>query len=125
MPDLGVFEPVDEGLFKTQANFPFPMLREGDRIWISGGGMQAKEYTIKAFVKPDRTAWQEGDNRSDLRIEFEENIEWPGSMKGQTLNVRYKASWLPPALRMTLRIKDSKSLETRTVERVFKILTST
>lgn len=124
-PDLGVFEPDEEGLFKTQANFQFPMLRAGDKLWVSGGGLQAKEYTIKGFVKPDRTPWEEGDQESDLRIEFVENIEWPGAMKGQTLNVRYKASWLPPALRMTLRIKDSKSRETRTVERVFKILTST
>ena len=123
--DLGVFEPGEEGLFQTQAHYQFPMLKAGDRIWISGGGLQAKEYTIKGFVKPNRTPWEEGDQISDMRIEFEEGIEWPGSMKGQTLQVRYKASWLPPALRMTLRIKDAKSRETRTVERVFKILTST
>lgn len=123
-PDMGEFHPAENGLFRTQRNFIFPMLREGDSIWISGGGLTSKEYTIKAFVKPDGTPFLPADPPDQFRVQFEEQIEWPSAMSGQTLTVNYQASWLPIALRATLKIKDAKSKEVRTVQRVFKILSA-
>jgi len=125
-PDYGVFEWGEEGLFHTKEDFQFAMLREGDSIFISGGGLpQGKPYTIKAFVKPDGTPWEPGDLPEDMRIEFEEPIEWPQAQVGNDLEVRYLASFLPPAIQVTLKIKDAKSREIRSVQRVFKILSST
>lgn len=123
-PDLGEFHPAENGLFRTQRNFTFPMLREGDSIFIHGGGLVAKEYRIKAFVRPDRTPFTVTDPPDQFRIELEEKVEWPSAATGQVLQVRYQAAWLPPALKATLKIKDSKSREVRTVERVFKILSA-
>ena len=125
-PDLGVFEwSTDEklkGLFKTKRNFAFPMLREGSIMSISGGGLVAKDYTVKAFVKPDGTPFEPGDPPSSFRIKFEEDLEWPQGQQNRDLEVRYMTSWLPPAVRVSLKIKDSKSQEVRSVQRVFKLL---
>ena len=125
-PDLGVFEWSTDaklkGLFKTKRNFTFPMLREGSIMSISGGGLVAKDYTVKAFVKPDGTPFEPGDPPSSFRIKFEEDLEWPQGQQNQDLEVRYMTSWLPPAVRVSLKIKDSKSQEVRSVQRVFKLL---
>jgi prepilin-type N-terminal cleavage/methylation domain-containing protein len=126
-PDMGVFEPNERGLFHTQAYFSFPMLKEGDHLYLFGGGMVIpKEYTIDAFVKPDGSAWLPSDQPTDMRIKFKENPpDWPtGTPTTQPLLVDWDSSWLPPALRVTLWIKDAKSLQTRSVQRVFKILSS-
>lgn len=132
-PDEGVFEPGEGGLFHTDAYFSFPMLREGDRIFISGGGLAiSKEYTIESFVKVDSSV-PEGyspylptDPISVMRIRFKEGApDWPtGVPTSQPLRVNWDAAWIPPALRITLRIKDAKSLQTRSVQRVFKILSN-
>ena len=125
--DLGVFEyttdPKTKGLFKTKRNFTFPMLTEGSVVSISGGGLVAKDYVVEAFVKPDGTPFEPGDPPSQFRIRFDESPEWP---QGNTsdLEVRYMCSWLPPAVRVSLKIKDSKSQEIRSVQRVFKLLSA-
>lgn len=123
-PDLGEFHPAENGLFRTQRYFTFPMLREGDLIWISGGGLVGKSYTIKAFVRPDGTPFTVTDPDDQFRIQLEEKIEWPSASAGQVLQVKYQAAWLPPALRATVKVKDGKSKEVRTAQRVFKILSS-
>ena len=89
---------------------------------ISGGGLVAKDYTVKAFVKPDGTPFEPGDPPSSFRIKFEEDLEWPQGQQNRDLEVRYMTSWLPPAVRVSLKIKDSKSQEVRSVQRVFKLL---
>lgn len=40
------------------------------------------------------------------------------------VNVDWRAAWLPPAIRVTLKIKDARSEEIRTIERIFQILKS-
>jgi prepilin-type N-terminal cleavage/methylation domain-containing protein len=132
-PDQGVFEPGEGGLFHTEAYFTFPMLREGDHLYIYGGGLAIpKEYTIESFVKVDGSVpagyspFLPTDPLNALRIKFKEGApEWPtGVPTSQPLRVDWDTAWIPPALRVTLRIKDAKSLQTRSVQRVFKILSN-
>lgn len=125
-PDLGILDPAEGGLFHTEYFFTFPMLREGDRIYLYGGGMP-KDYTIEKFCKPDGSPYKNTDAVTDLRIKFKEPIDWPvpaGGGSPTTMRVSWDASFLPPALRASLKIKDSKSLENRSVQRVFKILSN-
>lgn len=129
-PDMGVLDPSEGGpngggLFHTEDFFTFPMLTEGDRIYVWGSG-SPRDYTIEKFCKPDGTAWNPfTDQPSTLRLKFKEPIDWPSSGGVPTtsaVRVQWDAAYLPPALRATLRIKDGKSFETRSVQRVFKIL---
>ncbi len=126
-PDLGIFQetaPNGPILFRTQRNFGFPMLKEGDRIFLWGGdtGFKAQPYTIKAILRNGNppTAWEPTFPINELRIQFEEPIE--GYQTGRQMEVRYGAGWVPAAVRVTVRIKDAKSLQHRSVARVFKIL---
>lgn len=126
-PDPGMFVPSENKLFRTKNYFPFPMLKEGDRIYMWGGNLPiAREYTIDSFRKPDGSLWTSRDPIEALRIKFKEPPpDWPQSLPpSQPLEVNWDANWLPPAIRVTLRIKDAKSLETRSVQRVFKVLTN-
>lgn len=132
-PDLGVLEPAQSGiptLFRTQRYFGFPMLKEGDKIFLqdpqSTPQIKAKEYTIKAFVQKGTNPlepWEPNLPIQNMRIQFEETIDITTSPIAD-LPVRFVAAWTPPALRATIRIKDEKSLELRTVSRVFKILSN-
>jgi prepilin-type N-terminal cleavage/methylation domain-containing protein len=130
--DYGVWDENENFLFRTQRNFSFPMLREGDRIYMWGGppgqpGMAVpKEYTIESFRKPDGTPFLPTDPATSMRIKLKEPPpDRPQSLPaGAPMLVEWDTCWLPPALRVTLRIKDSKSLQTRSVQRVFKILTN-
>jgi type II secretory pathway pseudopilin PulG len=128
-PDLGVFEPGENGMFHTQANFGFPMLREGDSIYLWGGfrGFKGRAYTIKKFVMKDASGeWVPWDpstaDMSQMRIQFDETVE--GQRPNQQMMVRYAAGFVPGALRATIVIKDSKSLENRSVSRVFKVMSN-
>jgi prepilin-type N-terminal cleavage/methylation domain-containing protein len=129
-PDLGILDPSEGGpnkggLFHTEDYFTFPMLAEGDRIYVWGSG-SPREYTIEKFCKADGSAWSPvTDTASELRIKFKEPIDWPttgGVPTTSQVRVSWDAAYLPPALRATLRIKDGKSFETRSIQRVFKIL---
>lgn len=121
-PDLGVVSWAEGGLFRTERFFSFPMLREGDRIALSGSGIQPREHTIDSFRRPDGTPWQPTDPATALRIRFKEPVEWPTGASGTDLRVQWDCSWVPSAVRVALKIKDAKSLEPRSVQRVFKIL---
>lgn len=128
-PDLGVFEPGEGGMFHTQDNFGFPMLREGDTIYLWGGfrGFKGRAYTIKKFVmKGPSGEWVPWDpsiaDMSQMRIQFAEPVE--GQRPNQQMLVRYAAGFVPGALRARIVIKDSKSLENRSVSRVFKIMSN-
>lgn len=127
-PDLGVFEqetPTGPILFRTQRHFDFPQLEPGDRVFLydGGPGFKPRAYTIKAFLRAGSppTEWVAGAPRSELRLQFEEPLD--ATLVGGHLEVRYAAAWVPAAVRVTLRIKDAKSLQRRSVSRVFKILT--
>lgn len=127
-PDMGVLE--EEGgtggpiLFRTERAFTFPMLKEGDKMFLSGGstGFKGGVYTIKAFYKAGNPPqpWTPDTPDNQLRIAFEEPVE--GVTAGSQMLVNYAAAWIPSALRVTLKIKDAKSLESRSVQRIFKIL---
>jgi prepilin-type N-terminal cleavage/methylation domain-containing protein len=133
-PDLLVFkrsenQDSDMALCHTANYFSFPMLSEGDSILLHGGGLPTNAqrlYRINAFVHPDgQTPWEPGDPVNQMRIQLDESIEFPRSLgSGQDMQLLWRAAWLPPALEVTFKIKDSKSLELRTVQRVFKIIGS-
>ncbi|MGE0713159.1 MAG: PilW family protein [Planctomycetota bacterium] len=127
-PDMGVFEPNENGLFHTQDYFTFPMLREGDTIYLTGtsSAFKSKPYRIKKFLRLPQGGsakpWESSAPPSEFRIQFEDAIE--GSQPGQQTIVSYSAGYVPAALRATLVIKDVKSLESRSVQRIFKIMAS-
>lgn len=126
-PDMGIFDPNENRLFRTRLNFSFPMLREGDKIYMWGGHMPLpREYTIDSFRRPDGTPWLPTDTPESMRIKFKEPPpDWPQSLPPtQPFETLWDCSWVPPAIRVTLRIKDAKSLQTRSVQRVFKVLTN-
>jgi hypothetical protein len=123
--DFGVFEKADSGLFHTQSNYPFPMLGPGDRVYVydappGGGlqaaGLQANDYTIKG--------WRDIVGAAQKKIEFVERVSTTSPNFPASLQVAYRASWLPPAVRVKLRIKDEKAKEIRTISRTFKVLAS-
>jgi type II secretory pathway pseudopilin PulG len=131
--DFGILEPGTDSLpvlFHTTAPnyFTFPMLKEGDTIFLRDARpgtqpkIKAQEYTIKAFVRANTDPplpWDPTLPKEALRIQFEEKIDI-----SQDVTCNYMATWIPSALRVTLRIKDAKSRENRTVSRVFKIFTN-
>lgn len=129
-PDFGVIDPPTDSLpalFHTQANFAFPMLKEGDKLYLADTNtppaFKAQDYTIKAFVKDGTDPiepYLPTDPPQLMRIQFEERIE----TNGVQAQARYAAAWVPPAMRVTIRIKDARSKELRTVSRIFKILTN-
>ncbi|RMG14289.1 MAG: type II secretion system protein [Planctomycetota bacterium] len=127
-PDTGILEPGTDSLpplFHTIGNFEFPMLKEGDKIFLRDPGtppkLKAQEYTIKAFVLANTDPpqpWTPDSPRQSLRIQFEEKIDTNGR---RVERIQYLGAWVPSGLRVTLRIKDAKSRQPRTVSRVFKI----
>lgn len=115
-------------MFRTNAAFTFPMLREGDTVFIyptnaSSPLGKGQVMRIKDFVRAGNppTPWEPEAAASELRIRFDDKIEVPASTSG-AIEVGYRAGWVPPAVRVTLRIKDAKSRELRSVSRIFKIL---
>ena len=101
------------------------MLNVGDTLWLADPNatpaIKAQNYTIKAFVVEGTDPpepWEPHLPKQKLRILFEEKIDTNNAQ----VQVTYKAAFTPPALRVTIRIKDAKSRELRTVSRIFKIL---
>jgi hypothetical protein len=130
--DLGNFFVADGGLFVTggasSSPFDFPMLSSGDRIFIynnalnqTGGGTQTgapnNDYTIRRFVPVGNVPNQ------TFKIEFNEHFAL-GTTGWLETGYAYRAGWVPPAVRCTLRIKDAKAQEIRTISRTFKVLAS-
>jgi prepilin-type N-terminal cleavage/methylation domain-containing protein len=106
--DMGRFDKADNGLFHTAGDFPFPMLGPGDKV-----------YPVKG--------WRDVPGVGK-RIEFMERLSTtsPTYPSGPPQNeCAYRAAWLPPAVRVTLKIKDEKAKEIRTISRTFKVLAST
>jgi type II secretory pathway pseudopilin PulG len=124
--DPGIFEQADNGLFHTQQNFQFPMSKPGDKIYIfdlppggalASAGMAANDYTIFGWVNSQVSPGTQ-------RILFAGGgvqTTSPTFPRGG-LNVAYRTGWVPPAVRVTLRIKDEMAREIRTISRTFKVL---
>ena len=123
-PDFGLLDKDQGGLFRTQKNYPFPMLAPGDRIFLfdadppppgspNGVPFPTGDYTIKKI-------------EANGLIEFAEPISLaaygPGGSAPRTVTLAYRAGWLPPAVRCVLKIKDAKAKELRTISRTFKVL---
>ena len=89
----------------------FDRMREGDTLRAGGRPSLYDEFLSVVSHLP----------LQNMRIQFEETIDITTSPIAD-LPVNWTAAWTPPALRATLRIKDEKSLELRTVSRIFKIL---
>jgi len=121
--DAGLFDKPDNGLFHTQQGFDFPMLGPGDNIYIfdltsgalTNAGIQPTDYAIKGWMTlPGSTP----------RVQFQQVISTASPNFPGSLQVAYRAGWVPPAIRVTLRIKDEKAKEIRTISRTFKVLAS-
>jgi prepilin-type N-terminal cleavage/methylation domain-containing protein len=118
-PDIGKFLKVDNGLFHTDKAFGFPMLVAGDKIFIQpvdpSVGLAPNDYTLKTI----KLVTGIGE-----RFQFVEPISTTGPNFPASADARYRAGWLPPAVRVQLKIKDEKAKELRTISRTFKILSS-
>lgn len=116
--DMGRFEKADNGLFHTANNFDFPMLGPGDRIYLwafpQAAGIQPNDYTIKG--------WR--DVGGIKKIELMEHVSTSSATFPDPCEVPYRAGWVPPAVRVKLKIKDEKAKEIRTISRTFKVLAS-
>ncbi len=105
-----------------------PVVGPGDRFYISPTDSQVRtkfrstEVTVRRIV----------EDGTRMRVEFEEQDEIAakfttgpsGANLPDPLEVSYRVGWLPAAIRVTMKVKDGKSQELRTVSRVFKILRS-
>lgn len=134
--DVGTFDdPQKLGWMRTNNWFDFPMLSPGDKIYVWGGpngsgvgtgggttqlGVPTNDYQIKRFVDSSPNP---ANPSGQFYVEFNEHISI-GSSNFQQSNYAYRAGWVPPAVRVTLRIKDAKAKEIRTISRTFKVLAS-
>jgi type II secretory pathway pseudopilin PulG len=137
-PDWAIMEKDDDGKFHTKRDFLFPMLKPGDKIFLwepvdsptypqdpaQGTVFPMGDYTIKRFI-------DNYNNTGMSRIELLEPIAFAtlgpisgGNVTPRTINLKYRAPWLPPAVRCVMKIKDSKAKELRTISRTFKVLSS-
>jgi hypothetical protein len=120
----GIVSKAENGRFYTTARFDFPMLEPGDLIYVMplrhglppGIRFDPKDCRIKS-VTPGRL-----DPSGTTKIEFVEPYDLTGISRD--LRAEWRAGWLPPAIKITIRIKDAKSQQIRSVSRVFKLLRS-
>lgn len=123
IPDLGIMEKDEEGLFHTQNDFLFPMLAPGDKIFLS----EADDISSPQAPFPPGDFTIKKIDVDKKRIEFIEPISLVslgGGTKPRTVHLFYRAGFLPPAVRCVLKIKDAKAKELRTISRTFKVLSS-
>ncbi|HVY62041.1 MAG TPA: hypothetical protein VHF22_10335 [Planctomycetota bacterium] len=72
--------------------------------------------TVKKVTPPSAAG-------GETMIDFEEGSAIAAAMSGATdKTVAYRAGWLPQAIRITMKIKDQRSSEIRTVSRIFRLL---
>lgn len=99
-------------------------LKPGDKMYIVTRqiGMTRRDFganylTIKDIVMP---------SAQETVISFEEDdiikSELGGSTMPPFIDVAYRAAWLPQAIRIQMKIKDTRSQEIRTISRIFQLL---
>ena len=106
------------GTMNTTAGYGFPMLQPGDTITVfdaSDKNFKDRDLTIKSIEPLSRA------NPDRFGVKFNEQLP-PLDNPGQPARFRYRAGWLPPMVRMTIKIKDQKAKAVRTLVRQFKIL---
>ena len=109
--------------FSTQQGVDFPFLVPGDQLVIWGSGVEAGRYTIKRFVRADGQAFGPHDPRRDLRIQFHEQLEQATGAPAD--RIRWRAAWLPAAIKVTLTVSDPQQRGEHTVQRVFHLARNT
>jgi hypothetical protein len=106
----------------------FPQISPGDVFYINPTDpsvvtkFRALPVTVRRVILPT-----DPDGGAQTRVEFVESDELrsrftPTSGLGTQVEVNYRAGWLPSAIRVTLRIKDARTTEIRTIQRIFKLL---
>ncbi|RME76457.1 MAG: prepilin-type N-terminal cleavage/methylation domain-containing protein [Planctomycetota bacterium] len=98
---------------------PLRRIAPGDRMYVltqPGAGHTPQDFdgplTIRAI---DRS------QNGQTRVSFEQKAKVAAALGANPPAVVWRAGWLPAALRITLRIADGKSVEVRTLQRVFKL----
>lgn len=120
--DTATYDPDTEFL-TTASGFGFPMCQPGDKVLFLGNAglnFRSGDYTIRS-IEPITP----GSPRFGLR--FNEDVPPPTSGSGASsapspAATRFRVGWLPPMVRMTLKIKDERKKAIRTVSRQFKLL---
>lgn len=106
-------------VFRTNGNFFFHMCQPGDELLIFNSdvaGLKARDLTIKAIEKLPKTPGQSED-RWGIRV----NEEMPSNLPRDP-RLSFRTGWLPPMVRVTLKIKDERARAVRTMVRQFKLL---
>ncbi|MBI4577290.1 MAG: prepilin-type N-terminal cleavage/methylation domain-containing protein [Planctomycetes bacterium] len=106
------------------ANSRMQMVSEGDSIYIFGvpdrqPGRPKLEWKFRD-LRVRKVVYPSSGNIE--RIYFDEPLR-TGPMGSDTqIEVEYRAAWLPPMVRVTLRLIDERGDQVRTIARVFRIL---
>jgi len=106
----------NKGLMITRDSFRFPMVSPGDRIFVFGSddkSFKSRDLTVKTVEKVPGVANSWG-------LSFVEKI--PALSGSKPPRFRYRVGWLPPMVRMVIKVKDERADAVRTVTRQFKLL---
>lgn len=107
----------------------FPQLAPGDKIYMNptdpavirkfpSAVLTVRRVVVGGAGTPGGPAVRvEFREEDDLRAKFT-----TASNLGNAVEVNYRAGWLPSAMRVTLKIKDARTTEIRTIQRIFKLL---
>jgi prepilin-type N-terminal cleavage/methylation domain-containing protein len=112
--------------FQNLPEISFAELTPGDKIYVStqaGGGAQVGQVNSAGQANsafgiqfPASGDYTIKTNRNGL-LEFEETIDSTGWVNPQQSGLHYKASFIPAAVRVTLRMVDDKGESPKTMQR--------
>ncbi len=107
----------------------FPQLAPGDRIYMNPTDPTLIRKFPSAVLTVSRivVGGAGAPGGPAVRVEFREDADLrskftPTANLGNAVEVNYRAGWLPSAMRATLKIKDARTTEVRTIQRIFKLL---
>lgn len=108
-----------------------PMLAAGDEMYIqSRVADPGNPKVMQDFKGPVTISKINVDKAGTTTVEFDQApfmiLKMQPYFKANMadITVDWRAGWLPSALRVTMKVKDSRSLEVRTIQRIFQILRS-
>ena len=112
-----------EVTFKTKSDFLFPALSPGDRIYIYQARPNKPPGQIPWVIDQDLTIAYIDVTTKRIFFEGRPTLEPTQQANPPSiLDCNYRAPYLPPAIRITLRVRDHRADAIRTVQRVFRIL---
>lgn len=104
----------------STTNNRFGLLSPGDKMLVTfpppGGGPDTRKSVTVKHIYEEQAA------PNKLLIFFNEGLELPAN--ATNVPAQYLASWLPPSVKVTCRVKDSSARKERVVSRVFRLLRS-